>query len=198
MNGISLSTYQQCCILTVFFIFLRKRWYHRYSSAGQRRIAMDLACKIQARIGTRRAHGSCFNGKKPYLPFRSLIIYNNYMPKCWVDLSSNLRGIIDFFCLGQNKSRSVQFNAWGRVTVYCRQGICIPFNNVGCMNLGSRRLCLTSKCEKVDYQVEHVQACFTSRRIHNAWEQMLQLSVAMMSWLRVWVDLRLFTTQIFW
>ena len=115
MNGISLSTYQQCCILTVFFIFLRKRWYHRYSSAGQRRIAMDLACKIQARIGTRRAHGSCFNGKKPYLPFRSLIIYNNYMPKCWVDLSSNLRGIIDFFCLGQNKSRSVQFNVWGRV-----------------------------------------------------------------------------------
>ena len=106
INDISLST-QKCGILcnNIYLFFFRKRWYHRYSSASQRRTAMDLTCKIQARIGTRRADGSCFNSKKPYLPFRSLIIYNNYLPKCWVDLSSNLRGIIDFFCLGQSQDQ---------------------------------------------------------------------------------------------
>ena len=106
INDISLST-QKCCILcnNIYLFFFRKRWYHRYSSASQRRTAMDLTCKIQARIGTRRADGSCFNSKKPYLPFRSLIIYNNYLPKCWVDLSSNLRGIIDIFCSGQSQDQ---------------------------------------------------------------------------------------------
>ena len=97
--------YTKVLHLTIFIFFFRKRWYHCYSSASQRRTAMDLTCKIQARIGTRRADGSCFNSKKPYLPFRSLIIYNNYLPKCWVDLSSNLRGIIDFFCLGQSQDQ---------------------------------------------------------------------------------------------